>query len=451
MKFTRRIKLPRPWRSVAIALALIIFGVYSHQIAARSAAAEETIQVILLALLVHCIERDFLWKELSKSLSGVVEKASQKVSNENNALIGAAADGGLTRIYLNREAAQSDVDDTITNANSRVWLLAVAISEKVNLEQFAEDLKKRLESSTNEKQKFDLKILVADPLRSPAVFRSFLESTAKQNEAVYEYPRPSDENPLLDPFCGQTLFKKVHRVFQLLDGPEYEIMRDAVRFYAHDPSCWLVIADQTAFFEPYTFGKPENVKAGCCIGGYFPVFKFERGGPEAKSFQILEDHFNKLWITTDTDWFHFRAKLSELTSVIDSVFKRRGDDWFRRVWQTLAKDDAAGKYERRSPRRRCTSDGPIAIDVCWSENGSAQKVTANRIRDYSRTGISLTFEKPVKIPAAQIVNLALDQAALQKSVGQVRSVLDYFLKGDLKVVLPHDGNQQVIGLERIAS
>jgi hypothetical protein len=410
MKFMRRMKFLRPWRSFSIAIALIIFGVYSHQIAARSVAAEETIQVILLALLVHCIERDFLWKELSKSLSGVVEEASQKVSNENNALIGAASDGGLSRIYLNREAAQGDVDHAIANANSRVWLLAVAFSEKVNLERFADSLKEKLESSTKEKQKFDLKILVADPLRSPAVFRSFLESTAKQDEMVYRHPRPSDENSLLDPFCGQTLFKKVHRVFQLLDGPEYEIMRDAVRFYAHDPSCWLVIADQTAFFEPYTFGKPEDVKPGCCIGGYFPMFKFEPGGPKAKSFQILEDHFNKLWITTDTDWFHFRAKLSDLTNVIDSLFKRRGDDWFRRVWQTLAKDDAVGKYERRCPRRQCTSDGPIAIDVCWSENGSDQKVTAKRIRDFSRSGISLTFEKPIKIPAAQTVKLAMDQA-----------------------------------------
>lgn len=439
----------RPWRTVGIAVLLVVGGIYSQRISGYlNPAAWETIKVILLAFLVHAVERDFLWKNLYKHLVGVVRDASAAVSRENNALIRAAASSGLTRIYPTREKAAQEVKDAIANAKHRVWISAVALSEKFQIEGSLHTLKEKVSAAAQTKKEFDLKILVADPLRSPAVFRSFLETSPEQIGTVVNYPRP--KNHELDPFRSQTLYKRVRQLFDLIDADNNIILRDSVRFYAHNPSAWLVIADETAFFEPYTFGLPSGVPLGSCIGSCFPVFKFESSA-NASSFQILADHFIKLWITTDRDWFHFKARLNDLEQVIESVFKRRGDDWFVRVWKTLEKwyseQNPQKKDERRCPRMPCSPDKSIPIEVKWGQNGTA---TVEKIRDFSRCGISLTFQSPIQLKDGDDVTLTLDKKARESYSGQVQFLLDAFLDCKLKVVLPRDKNQFVVGLQKVA-
>jgi hypothetical protein len=334
-----------PWRSLLLGGALVLLGAFSTRLPVPEA-VKRMAEAALLVFLVHAVERELFWKDLG----GMVQEQMVKVSARFNELIDNASSLGMTFVYRNRAEAVDDilgkdgVPGAIDEAQDRIWLLGIAFSEGVKLER----LRERLKCKLHDNPRFDLRIMLLDSLRSPAVFRSFLESSPQTRTTILNCRRPA--SVAVDPLFNQPLHNQISQAFHHCED---DGLREKVRFNGHDPLCWLVIADGTAFYEPYTFGAPENRQASC-IGPCFPAFKFEECGEEG-TFRILEDHFKKLWATSDVGHFLFGLRLANSERLADRIFQRRGD-WLRKVARGLAVLEGRERELRREARLRCQND-----------------------------------------------------------------------------------------------
>jgi class 3 adenylate cyclase len=290
---------------------------------------------------------------------------------------------GLQNIYDCRDdEVKTDVSDAIRKARERVWLLGVVLSEKVSLNK---TLLTRLASKKRGDkarkavtEPVDVKILLLNPLRSPAIFRSFLESSADEFDNILSFHKQKNTRGIGDPYFGHRLYKDFHKSYDLL--AKHSDFKAIVRFYAHSPNCWLIIADDKAYFQPYTFGRGTEIEGdNFTIGPQMPVFKFE--GKRFKPFRILEDHFRKLWLTSDVDLHHLGSRVAIKEELVHQVFFKRLK-WFEYIYSAL--HESNGEDRRIYPRQDCQSK-PDEVIVKWRNN---QKAKATII-DSSRDGVRL--------------------------------------------------------------
>ncbi len=289
---------------------------------------------------------------------------------------------GLQNIYDCRDdEVKTDVSAAITKARERVWLLGVVLSEKVRLNTtLLTGLARKIRGDQVgkvAKKSIDVKLLLLNPLRSPAIFRAFLESSASEFNNILSFHN-RESSGVGDPYFGHRLYKDFLRSYTLL-GANADL-RGVVRFYAHNPNCWLIIADDKAYFQPYTLGRGTEIDGdNLTIGPQMPVFKFE--GREFKPFRILEDHFRKLWLTSDVDLHHLGSRVEIKEKLVHQVFFKRLK-WFDHIYSVLHETD--GEDRRLHPRQECESN-PGQVVVNW---GSDQRATA-KIIDSSRGGVRL--------------------------------------------------------------
>src|SRR5439155_17882071 len=163
----------------------------------------------------------------------------------------------------------------------------------------------------------------------------------------------------------QRLYNDSQNTFNLLTQRAYSFLEGSVKYYAHNPNCWLVIADSVAYFEPYTFGQPPRSMPSESrrFGPYMPVLKFEQSS-EAETFDILGNHFWNLWLASDTGLVHFTEKWENRSIFIQEIFARRLD-WLSHVfsargWGYGLKADAE---RRKWPRRPCGSKQPVMVQL----------------------------------------------------------------------------------------
>jgi hypothetical protein len=321
------------WRTLVLGGSLLLLGAFSSRLPVPEG-MKRVAEATLLVLLVHAVEREFFWKDIG----GMVQEQMVEVSAKFNDLVQSATSCGLDLVYSNRKKADQDVWQAVGEARDRIWLLGIAFHEGLNLERLRAQLKRKLSDNA----RFDLRIMVLDSLRSPAVFRSLLESAAQTRTNIVSFHRPAGVT--VDPLFTQPLHAHISQAFHHCND---EQLKDRVRFYGHDPLCWLVIADNTAFYEPYTFGTPKN-RDGHCLGPCFPVFRFKQGSTD-DPFYILEDHFKKLWATSPVRFFHFGLRLANSQSLTARMFERRGE-WLKKVARGLASLEMQ-ESESESPDR----------------------------------------------------------------------------------------------------
>lgn len=322
--------------------------------------AQHLMLVLAAVMGVHLLEHTWL----RRSMDAQSRETLKDVLEKSNVIIESAAASGLQKIYSSRdERVKKDVIQDIVDAKDRVWLLGVGLSEKISLNP---NLIRLLGAKT---KTADVRILLLDALRSPAVFRTFLESSAEEFHDIIRTDR-SDPNrpPPSDPYFRRPLYRAFENAHATLSGrPDF---RAVVRFYAHTPNCWLAITDNTAYFQPYTFGRGEEDDA--TIGPQMPVFKFESVS-KMKPFRILEDHFEKLWLTSTADLFHVGARIADRNLLLHQIFKKR-QPWFDHIYGALhAADKKRPAMERRvHPRQVCESH-PRSVTLSWKSGGGDAK------------------------------------------------------------------------------
>jgi class 3 adenylate cyclase len=298
-------------------------------------------------------------------------------SQEGNNLLRASSDCGLKRIYPSRgNDVEVDVLRDVDEARKRVWILAVGLSEKVRFTKLLPTLEQKIGQKIEE---IDVKILFLDALRSPALFRTFLEIKPD----IFGEILSASRKGIVSDYFQQKLYHSFHENYETLKNNP--VFKSAVRFYGHTPVCWLMIIDHTAYFQPYTFGG--NYKGDRLLGPWMPVFKFEsQEGASTDSYDILKDHFNKLWLTSNADIFQIGTTVQNKDRVLGKIFKDRGD-WFRYVYEALY--ETPGHDQRKYPRRVCVSSAESTIE--WGESGKPRQASP-KIVNFSREGIRLELK-----------------------------------------------------------
>jgi CAP12/Pycsar effector protein, TIR domain len=293
-------------------------------------------------------------------------------------------------LYKDRESVAQHAIADIRNAQQRVWLLGIALSNCVNLSQSMPVLTSLAIKSGNAEDKRSrerrgVRILLMDPFRSTAIFRTLLESPVAQIKAIFDNMELPQQGPLLN----QPLFSKLKSSAESLQI--HPSLSGSVRFYGQSPSCWLLIVDDVAYFEPYTFGESPNHPApDHCIGPNMPVFKVRKRF-RGELFEILENHFEKLWATSDTDLLHYRIRDSVRADLVSDVFRHR-KTWLRSVCGVLCEQQKSGhpRDQRAYPRQPCTSSIPVT--VVWAHEGKGMRATA-AVVDFSVDGLRLDLSQ----------------------------------------------------------
>lgn len=302
---------------------------------------------------------------------------------QNRDLNGTARACGLRNVFPSRNDEIKDaLLEDVENAKRRVWLLGVGLSEIFSLRELLPTLRRKIKT-------LDVKLLLLDGLRSPAVFRTLLESDLEAFRSIFKGDRRSiRKNVSRHPYFRQRLYRDFEIAYEALK--ETPALARAIRFYAHNPNCWLAITDDTAYFQPYTFGgnfEQEN----STIGSLLPVFKLQ-GDAEMNVFSVLEDHFRKLWATSDADMFYVGARIEDRERIVRLIFEGRRV-WFKNACGVLAPDDEGKKppgVDRRAyPRRPCQTTG--GLSVSWGKGKSSRTVKAE-IVDYSCESVLLRLE-----------------------------------------------------------
>jgi hypothetical protein len=268
---------------------------------------------------------------------------------------------GLNIYSCRDESLKKDLLKDVKIARSRVWLLGVGLSEEVSLKH---DLLKKLVD-----KKVDVRILLLDASRSPAVFRSLLEM--KPDSKAFEKIINNEGNVVKptvlslsdDPYFSQPLYQNFEDIHKTLaDRQEYKGFKNKVRFYAHAPSCWLAIIDNKAYFQPYTFGRskkadPQNLT----IGNQMPVFKFQ-SEINSETFSVLEDHFDKLWMTSDAGLFHVGARIVDRDRLLRHLYDKR-HPWLKQAGEMLRQNFP--RTDRRYFTRQCCESHGQIVTLAW--------------------------------------------------------------------------------------
>jgi hypothetical protein len=297
---------------------------------------------------------------------GLDEKIPSKIQNYKD-FINPTSTLGLKRIYETRSPdVKEDVLRDIDNASEHVWLLGVNLNHVFSISDPAvqEKLRSKLEAG------IDVRILLLDGLRSPAVFRALMESPREEFASIIDSDRTDLwDPPVDDPYFGHPLFVNFRNAYQMLERLGF---KTAARFYAHIPNCWLIIIDNTIYYQPYTFGGARDVQR-------MPVIKVE--GPGNAPFVVLKDHFDKLWQTSAFDLFQTGARIKAKEIVLGNLFKNRLE-WFKHVYGVLYNKQSPGEDRRTFQRQPCISPSLVA-SMTWPDG----RVTRAKIIDHSRESI----------------------------------------------------------------
>jgi nucleoside 2-deoxyribosyltransferase len=373
--------------------------------------------------------------KLIKTLAEHLPKApiEQPAPTTVEPFAGAAA-CGITEVFLSRAEAEEDVVAAVKRASERLWILGIGLSQVFRLWENLRVIEKKIERAQDTGSSFDARILLLDALTTTGVFRTLLETSGPKIEQILNAPRYLGEESRDDPYFNEQLYRDFENAWTRFKGGSN--IADIVRFYAHTPTCWLVMTDDTAYFQPYTFGAaPNSDEDSSAIGPLMPVFKFD-GAKSARPFQILEDHFEKLWQTTNTDLFHVRARDPEAQDTLFKIFNSHGD-WLRQVYAVLHKP---GWDRRHYPRKRCNSK--LQIYIRKHKNQTPRRV--EKVVNFSQKGLALKL-KDIELKSGNIVNLEVLTPRRPKGALKMEKAGEYV---KTMLVDPCDGRFRVVRVRK---
>ena len=399
---------------------------------------------------VHIMEYAYLWWEIFGHIRSILQETLQathqliddnrnsieKSLQTSNQLIGTASACGLTNIYSSRKDVKGDIYNAIENAEKRVWLLGITLSENVHLDELLPTLNEKITGG------IDVKLLLLDALQDSAVFRTLLESAAYEAVKIINTNRTNPQST--DPFFHQKLYSDFTHACDILQS--YPNVGATVRFYTHAPTCWMMIVDNTAHFQPETFGQsPIKHPSNLCIDANMPVFKFQMQ-PNGKPFERLEDHFLKLWLTSNVDLFHIEARIADRNRIIKDIFDSQSS-WFKHIFEVLHAPNGNMPFtidRRKFPRQTWEWNQP-PLNVCLQDRKTIIRAT---ICNCSREGISLKLEATnLPLNEGQIVTL---EGTSPKEPLVANFIVDHFLeKKRFMVRQIANGSLPIIGLQAV--
>lgn len=448
-------EMPRPFVRMLIACFFFLATVTLYILLPRYwHNVPEIIKHLLLILsaimCIHIIEYAFFWWEIYGHMKSILKEtllSTNQLINDNrtsiekllcssNKLIDTAITCGLTNIYCSRNDAKGDIYNAIKNAEKRLWLLGIAHSEIVHLDDLLSSLDEKIASN------LDVKILLLDALQASAIFRTLLESNPSDVVEIINADRTRIQPS--DPYFHQRVYSDFAHACDRLRS--YPNVGAKVRFYTHTPGCWLMIVDNTVHFQPYTFGRsPGQNVSNLCIGDNMPVFKFQKQ-QDVMTFEILKDHFLKMWVTSNIDLFHAETRNADSGRIVKDLFDLHSW-WFKQVHGVLykPKDNFVNTTDLRKFPRRPWRWGQPSLSLYLED--CKKTITITTMRDYAVEGLALQIENISGLSNGQIICL---QGTSPPEPFEVNYIMDHFLKVKrFMIKRMANGLQPIIGVQSI--
>lgn len=457
-----RKNFPRLFWTIVI-LLIVISSILVLEIIHSKFNREELIRLsghvlltLFVAAFVHLVDQLGVWKDIIR----MNEKTLSDLRKKDNDLLDSVAKCGIKDVYYSRHDARKQFKEDINKAKERIWLLGVGLNVTLDLQELIPTLRKKKQNKD-----FDVRILMLDAIRSTAVFRTFLESSPETVVKILDVYSHEDPDPK-----GKDIYfhQRLHRKFEDTCNSLYDIdeLQTSVRFYGHTPLCWMVVVDEVIYFQPYTFGgrpktPPISVEASSpqdttqadqeTMGDLMPVFKFQ-GDTDLRPFKVLEDHFKKLWSTSDIDLFHIQARQKAREHLVQEIFKTR-DPWLKQVKGVLnnqrKKDEKPlnqkpdDKNARNHMRQTCPDE--FKVKLYRLGLNSALPLSA-RILDFSSNGMALSI-KADGLSANQVVRLENETKELSEVA---KFYNDTLLRKDNRYIIKRiDRDKECIGLQKL--
>jgi hypothetical protein len=383
---------------VATSIALAVLVVLYYPDKSLGTALFEIALAMLVLIAIGLLDRILLFSEVRRLLRDAMRSSTR--------LLQGATEVGIKKVYKTRESAADQILFEVKQAKHRVLLLAVAFSQGVHLSSLLKSLdrnpnwqrileRERIARKRNSASDpldtpsdthldisapdLDFRLLLLDPLRSPAVFRALLESQLSKAQAIVDTHRNSQ--PASDPYFQTRLYGDAVQAWAQID--QQEAIQDRVRFYGQAPVCWLVVIDDVAYYQPYSFGGRGDIDKAFCIGDLLPTFRIRAIG-ESGVFNVLVDHFDRLWQTSNTDWLGMCVRRADRHRILSKLLDVRAE-WLRGVVGGRLARDRDGRERRRSPRQSAGSESDITLEI---KLGTGEPINGY-LRNVSMHGIGI--------------------------------------------------------------
>lgn len=323
--------------------------------------------------------------DLKTDIARAVEQSSRKAID----LLDQVDQCDITAVYSNRKAALKHIETSVNETKQTLLVLAVALTEGVGYEFIKAKAKAMLSTSHGSPTGNSVRILLMDPLRSPALFRMIMEEKPEAIRRMLDHDRtvPDDD----DPYCDFELYHRVYAAAINFQGNEGLGTSEHLRFYRHAPSFWLCITDSEVFCQPYILGVRDQSRAvEPCSGDILPVFRYRAGRVSA----YLRQHFETLWNTTQADLQDLLARNADRGKYVKELLDSRGD------WVRYAFDEVTTRRERKRAtiHHPCAAGVNVSVEISSAEGSSPSSAVSAVLNDHSDGGIGLwVLEDEVKL------------------------------------------------------
>lgn len=321
-------------------------------------------------------------KDISKTLDGLAAGCPERITRLQGALESPSdmnlLRSGVKAVFMNRMEAWPHIEESLKGRHEKIWLLGRTLSSDMRLCDHLQKLIKKTEESGEE----GLRVLLSDPLRSPAVFRSLLEESPNDVRNILQYyGRRLEHRTMTNPIFGTVFMREFESLWTaIINQPA---LKKCVRFYAHLSASWIVRIDDTAYYQPL-FIAPSLVGrvTASILPTHSPVFKVERGDA-AGLFDSIEAHVDTLWNTSDADMLFMAARWIERDRMLEGMFTSRHE------WLSDVASHMQGNWQRRSQRHACLASPRPTFELTWKSKENAGKLSG-RLFDFAFDSLAFT-------------------------------------------------------------
>lgn len=321
----------------------------------------------------------------------VVRLVTENVAGEiqkQHVILASCETCGLVKIVPNRSEVADEVRHAIENARSDIALMGVTLHERINLSNLFDLLRKKVAEGVN------VRVLLLDPVRSAAVFRTLVETAPTQMRDAIDFKPTKGHKKHL--YFDLPLYERFKVSFTKIDHGPNEL-KDRIRYYGNEPTCWMVIADDVVYYQPYAFSRVHRQKeANEEAYDPMPVFVFRRNVITGKQvYTNLKEHFEVVWLTCLVDHWQMVSRKETAQEIVVRMFDER------RYWLDHMLLALSGEERRKSPRQPGAAGDRIVVATWTHSDGRREKAKAAVI-DYGSDALTLQLDGTVPHPGAEI-------------------------------------------------
>lgn len=218
---------------------------------------------------------EFIWRHASIRLDGLTKPlerespATHFLPRPTKGMEWGAHASGMGAVFIDRARPAVRMQEEIKSSR-RIWIQGITLRAFFNESSIAKSLAKRLSDQSD----VDIRVMLLDPDCDQAKFRAYREFLLNNDQLPFGeftttyYQHSKLRSDLLD------TMSKIDRVVRKLGDPRIKVKR-----YGTAPHMFLLVGDESAFAEQYSYGKlaTQVPDEEVILGSDMPLIEYQRG------------------------------------------------------------------------------------------------------------------------------------------------------------------------------